>query len=109
MFNFDEANKYGKDAVDTMLKSYSSVAKGFQALASEAQDYSKRSYEDSAAAVEKLAGAKSLDKAFEIQTEYAKSAYETFVARATKMSEIYTDIAKDAYKPYEQAAGKTAA
>jgi len=109
MFNFDNANQYGKDAVDTMLKSYSSLAKGFQALATEAQDYSKKSYEDGAAVVERLAGAKSLEKAFEIQGEYARTSYETFVARATKMSEIYTDLAKEAYKPYEQAAGKPAA
>jgi len=104
MFNFDEAGKLGKETVDTMLKSYSSVAKGFQTLAMEAQDYSKKSYEDGAAVVEKLAGAKSFEKVFEIQSDYAKNAYETFVARATKMSEIYTDIAKEAYKPYERTA-----
>ncbi len=33
MFNFDEANKKGKEAMDTALKSYSDVTKGFQAIA----------------------------------------------------------------------------
>lgn len=109
MFNFDDGNKYGKEAFDSTLKSYSLVAKGFQELATEAQDYSKKCYEDGAAMVEKFARAKSIDKAFEIQTEYAKASYETFIARATKMSEIYTGIAKEAYKSYEQTAGKAGA
>ena len=37
----------------------------------------------------------------EVQTEYAKSAYEGLVAQATKMGELYTDLAKEAYKPFE--------
>ncbi len=44
---------------------------------------------------------KSLDKAIEVQTEYAKSAYEGFVAEATKLGELYADLAKEAYKPFE--------
>ena len=51
--------------------------------------------------VEKLFGAKSVEKAVEIQQDYVKSAYEGFVAQATKMGELYVDLAKQAYKPYE--------
>ena len=35
--------RVGKEAMDTMLKSYSTMAKGFQTLATEASDYSKKS------------------------------------------------------------------
>ena len=45
----------------------------------------------------------------EIQTDYVKNSYETFVAQATKMSELYADMAKEAYKPFEQAAAKVSA
>ncbi|MBS0529826.1 MAG: phasin family protein, partial [Proteobacteria bacterium] len=55
---------------------------------------------------EKLAGVKSLDKALEVQTEYAKSAYETFVAESQKIGELYADLAKQAYKPLEGFAAK---
>jgi hypothetical protein len=51
--------------------------------------------------VEKLFGAKSLDKAIEIQADYAKTAYEGFVAEATKIGELYVDLAKESYKPFE--------
>ena len=57
--------------------------------------------EQASAALEKLFGVKSLDKAIEVQTEFAKTAYEGFVAEATKLSELYTDLAKETYKPFE--------
>ena len=55
------------------------------------------------ATIEKLFGVKSFDKALEVQSEYAKSAYEGFVAEATKIGELYADFAKEAYKPFETA------
>ena len=49
---------------------------------------------------EKLFGVKSLDKAIEV-SRYAKTAYEGFVAEASKLSELYSDLAKETYKPFE--------
>ena len=49
---------------------------------------------------------KTLDKAVELNTEFAKSAYEGFVAQATKISNIYADFAKEAMKPVEAAFAK---
>ena len=42
MFNISDANTKGKEAMDAMLKNYSEVTKGFQAIATEATDYSKK-------------------------------------------------------------------
>jgi len=109
MMNFESTSKMTKEAMDNMLTAYSSMTKSFQQIAAEAADYSKKSYEDSAAAFEKLVTAKSLDKAFEVQSDYAKSSYEGFVAQATKMGELYTDLAKEAYKPFEDAVSKATA
>lgn len=109
MMNFDSTSKMSKEAMDSMLTTVSAMTKGFQQIAAEATEYSKKSYEDGAAVVEKLVSAKSLDKAIEIQTDYAKTSYESFVAQATKMSELYADLAKEAYKPFEAAAAKVAA
>ena len=51
--------------------------------------------------MEKLIGAKSLEKAMEVQSEYLRSSYEGLVAEATKLGELYADLAKEAYKPFE--------
>ncbi len=101
MFNFDEANKKGKEAMDTALKSYSDVTKGFQAIAAEAAEYSKKSFQDSVSHFETLAGVKSFEAAFELQSGFVKSSYENFIAEAIRLGEMYADLAKVAYKPYE--------
>jgi hypothetical protein len=104
--NFDEIQKLSKENVDVAVKSASAVTKGVQAIAVEVADYSKKSFEEGSAAIEKLIGAKSLDRAIEIQTEYVKTAYEGLVSQATRLGAIYTDLAKEAYKPYEAMFGR---
>jgi phasin family protein len=104
--NFENLQKIGKDNVDVALKSFGVASKGIQAIASEVADFQKKSFEEGTAALEKLFGAKTIDKAFEAQTEYYKAAYEGFVSKATKISEIYADIAKETYKPLEGVVAK---
>ncbi|GLK80790.1 phasin family protein [Methylopila turkensis] len=103
---FEDAQKYSKENVDLALKSFGTMSKGFQAIAVEVADYSKKSFEDSAAHVEKLLGVKSFDKAIEAQSAFAKSAYEAYIAKMTKLGELYADIAKESYKPVETAFAK---
>ena len=106
--NFEEFQKLGKDNVDVAMKQFGTVSKGWQAIATEFADYSKKSFEDGSAAIEKLFGAKTLEKAIEVQSDYVKTAYEGFVAEATKLGELYTDLAKESYKPFEGLLAKVA-
>ena len=108
MSNTDQFNKFGKDSMDMAMNSFGAWTKNAQAIAAEVADYSKKSFEGSAAAWEKLLATKSFDKAMEVQSEYLKSSYEGFVAEATKLGELYADFAKEAYKPFEGVLGKSA-
>jgi hypothetical protein len=99
--NMDDLHQFGRDNMDAAVKSFGALSKSAQAIAVEMADYSKKVFEQGTAATEKLIGAKSLEKAFEVQSDYAKTAYEGFVAEATKLGELYTDLAKEAYKPFE--------
>jgi phasin family protein len=87
--------------MDMAMASFGAWTKNAQAIAAEIADYSKKSFEESTAVLEKLMGAKSLEKAMEVQSEYLKSSYEDFVAQSTKLSELYAGLAKEAYKPFE--------
>ena len=106
--NIDELQQFGKSNMDATVKSFGSLSNGLQAIAAEMADYSKRVFEQGTAATEKLIGAKSLEKAFEVLSDYVKTAYEGFVAEATKLGELYTDLAKEAYKPFEGQWGRAA-
>ena len=106
--NFDDMQKIGKDNLDATMKSFGAFSKSAQAIASEMTDYSKKSFEDGSKAMERLFGAKTLEKAIEIQTDFAKTAYEAFIAEATKIGELYADLAKETYKPFETYINKAA-
>jgi hypothetical protein len=99
--SFEEMQRLGKDNMDATMKSFGATSKGFQAIATEVTNYSKKSFEEGTVALERLLGAKSVEKAIEVQSEYVKAAYEGFVAEAAKLGELYADIAKEAYKPFE--------
>jgi hypothetical protein len=90
----------GKEQVDTGTASANILPGSFQAIATAYGDYTKKSFEDAKSFVEKLSGVKSLDKAIEIQTEFAKTAYETSVTESQKIGALYGDLAKQSYKPF---------
>jgi hypothetical protein len=103
---FESMQTLGKDNSDAVLKSANAVGKGFQAIATEAAEYSKKTIDAGTSALERLIGAGSLDKAIEVQSEYVRAAYEGYVGQMAKVSEIVTDMAKGAYEPYEALFGK---
>lgn len=101
MVKVEDIQNYGKDQIETMTTSASNLQSGVQAIAAAYGDYAKKSFEDTKSFVEKLSGVKSLDKALEAQTEFARSAYETFVAESQKIASLYGDCAKQTFKPFE--------
>lgn len=104
--NIESFQKFTKDQMDAATAATASLTKSLQSIAAEATDYSKKSFETSSATFEQLIAAKTPDAAFKIQSDYAKTAYEGFVAQATKMGELYTSFAKEAFKPVETAFAK---
>ena len=108
-YDFESIQKFGKEQLEASQAAFQEVAKGLQAIATEATDYSKKSFETSSAFVEKLIGVKKLDEAITLQSDFAKSSYEGFVAQATKFGELYAAVAKEAFKPVEGAIAKVQA
>jgi hypothetical protein len=103
---FESIQTLSKDNMDAVLKSANAVNRGFQAIAAEAADFSKRTIDAGTSALERLIGAGSIDKAVEVQSDYVRAAYEGYVGQVAKVSEIVTDMAKGAYEPYEALFGK---
>jgi hypothetical protein len=97
----EDMQKFGKSGMDMTMTAVGAWSKGAQAIARELVDYSKKSAECSTAAWERLMGAKSLEKAMEVQTEYVKSACEDFATAAAKIGELYADTVKEACTPLE--------
>ncbi len=99
--NFEDFQKLGKENVEATMTSFGALSKGFQTIAVELADYSKKMFEEGTSATERLLGAKSLDKAIEVQSDFVKSSYEGFVSQSAKLGELYANLAQEAYKPFE--------
>ena len=97
--SFEEFQKLSKHQVETATAFTATLTKSLQEIAAETADYSKHSLAAGAEAMERLMGAKSMETAVQIQTEYAKSAFEGFVARSTKINEIFAKLAAEVMKP----------
>lgn len=97
---FEAVQKFGKNSFDATVKALDVASSGTKAIAVETATYAKTSLEQSAATFQKLLGVKSLDQAIEIQTDYVKSAYDSFVAQSTKTGELYTKLAQDSLAPF---------
>jgi hypothetical protein len=99
--NFNAMQQYGKDNLEATMQAWGQLSKNMQTIAAETADYSKKSFAEGSAALEKMFAAKSLDKAIEIQNAYVKTTYEGLVAQAGRMGELYADLAKESCKPFE--------
>jgi len=100
--NFQDFQKLGQTGMDGYLRMMGEWNKNWQTIAAEMTDYSKRSFEDGTATFEKLVSAKSLEQAMEIQSSYAKRAYEDYMHQLSKLGAMYQSFAKDAFKPVEK-------
>ena len=100
--NFDDFQKLGQTNMDTAMKMFGEWNKGWQAIAAEMTDYTKRSFEESTATFEKLLSAKSMEQAIEIQTGFAKRAYDGYMHQLSKLGGMCAELAKEAYKPVEK-------
>jgi hypothetical protein len=99
---FENVQEMSKKSIEATMKNFDAVSKSAQTIASEMADYSKKTIEHGQKAIEELTSVKSPDKALEVQTAYAKAAYEGFTAHITKLGELYADLTKVAFKPFEE-------
>lgn len=103
MLKIEDFQKLGQANMDATMKAIGEWNKGLQTIAAEMTDYTKRSFEEGTATFEKLLSAKSVEQAVEIQTGFAKRAYDGYMHQMSKVGTLYAELAKEAYKPVEKA------
>ena len=104
--NFEKAMKgygdlasFGRENFDAIVESATVTTKSFEAIAAEATAYSKQSVEEGVAAAKAAFTAGSVQEVLEMQSDFAKNAFEAYIAEATKLGEMFSGAAKDAAEP----------
>lgn len=96
---FDGMAVNSKLNLEAIADSVGAAAECAQTLSAQAAAYSKKALEDHLAVTKRLATARSLQEAFDIQTGYAKSAMEGYLAELTRWSDSFTASMQRSMKP----------
>lgn len=102
MNGIEDFQKLSQSNMDAAMKIFGEFNKGWQAIAAEFSDYTKRSFEDGTQTLEKLMAAKSLEQAVDIQSKYVKRSYDEYMHQLAKVGSMYAELAKEAYRPMER-------
>lgn len=98
----NEFNGQAKQNLEALVASATAATKGAEAVSAQTIAFSKQAFEDQVAAAKQLAGAKSVQEAFELQTAWAKSAFESYIANFGKLTETLTESVKETAKPLNE-------
>jgi len=98
----NEANTTSKKNLEAVVASVTAATKGAEALGAQAMAFSKSSFETQVAAAKSLSSAKSVQEVVELQTAFAKTALETYMAEMGRMTETVSASVKDSMKPLNE-------
>ena len=69
-----------------------------QTIANAYRDYTRKSVQENRRFVERLMDVRSLDKAVEVQADFATQAYANFVAQSQRICGLYSQLAGQALR-----------
>jgi phasin family protein len=95
----EELTDLTRGNVEALVASSKIAARAVETLSQEAADYGRRSFEEASATLKSFAEVKSPTDFFRLQSEYARSAFDSAVAESSKMSEAMIKIAGEVAQP----------
>lgn len=102
MSTLAELNTHSKKNFEAAVASITAATKGAETLGAQAVAFSKKAVEDQVSAARTLAAAKSVQEVIELQTGFAKTAFEAYVAEVNKMTETVAASVKDSAAPINE-------
>jgi phasin family protein len=99
MTALNDINAHSKSNLEAVVASVTAAGKGAETLGAQTAAYSKKSLEDYVAAAKSLTTAKSLQEVVELQTAFAKSSLEAYLAQVNKASETVAASMKETLTP----------
>jgi phasin family protein len=95
----EEMTDFTRGNVEALVASSKVAARGAEALGQEAAEYGRKSFEEASTALRSFAEIKSPTDFFRLQSEFAKSQFDSIVAESSKMSEAMIKLAGDVFEP----------
>src|SRR5262245_7204697 len=96
----NDLTSLSQGSLDTIVKTNTAAAKGFETLSKYFADYASKSFEEALSIGKKFTSVKSPVEFIELQTKYAKESFETLIEESKTVSELTTSIVKDVTGPW---------
>ena len=100
----NELNAQSKRNLEAVVESVTAATKGAETLSNEAMAYTKKAVESQVEQAKALSGARSVQEVVEMQTSFAKTAMESYIAQMNKATEIMTSVVKESFRPLNERA-----
>jgi phasin family protein len=97
----EELTELTRGNVEAIVASTKVAARGVEALSQEAAEYGRKSFEDASSALRSFTDVKSAADLFRLQSEFAKSQFDSIVAESSKMSEAVIKLAGEMFEPIQ--------
>ena len=96
---FDDVAAFGKDNIDAVVTAGNIATKGWQDLGAAWFAFAKGTVDNNVATMQAMMAVKSPRELVDIQSNYAKSAFDSLVAESSKLSEMGVKVTNDAMAP----------
>ncbi|KQY83813.1 MULTISPECIES: phasin family protein [unclassified Brevundimonas] len=97
-----ELSAQGKQNLEALAASAAAAQKGVETLSAQGVAFTRKSWEDGVAAAQSMSQARSIQELLELQTTWAKSATEAYLAEVTRATDVLTASVKDSFKPINE-------
>jgi phasin family protein len=102
MTGYSQFAEFNRQAIDAWLESTNIASKGIETLNSETVAFSKQSFEDGVAAAKAALGARNVQELLEIQSDFAKVAFDSYLGQVNRFSDLVAETTKEAVAPLNE-------
>ncbi len=96
---YDQWADFSRENMDAWMRSANAAAKGLEAINTETLTFSRQSMEESLAAAKQVMTARSVQEWIELQSDFTKSAFDSYVGQMTKVSDLFAKSARETLEP----------
>lgn len=99
--SFEQLAGAGRENFDALVKASTIATKGYGAIGQQWIEFSRAAMEKNAQAAKAMMGAKTPKDLVEAQSDWAKTAFEGYVAETSKASELALKTTTEAFAPLQ--------
>ena len=95
----EEMNDFGKGNIEAVVESGRVAAKAAEQMSREAAETARKNFEQATAAMKSFSSVKTPTEFFQLQSDYARSAFDQLIAETSKNSETMLKLAGEVFQP----------